>query len=196
MRRPYAVNEKIIMHKKRLFNNRQSNRLQGYDYATPGAYFVTIVSFKRAPLFGKIIIDKVQLSRVGKVVEDCWQEIPFHFPRVMLQDFVVMPNHLHGIIEIKDYPNGVSKGIFVPQKISQKPVTKGPQPHSLSAIIGAFKSATTKHIHRLGLIDQKIIWQRNFYDHIIRDDEDHQQIDKYIQHNPINWQNDQENILH
>ena len=170
-------------------------RLMDYDYSTPGAYFVTIVSYRRFPIFGKIVIDKVPLNQVGRIVEDCWLEIPFHFPFVRLKDYVVMPNHLHGVIEIKYYPNVDSKEIFARRNTSKEPKQSGPQSQSLSAIIGSYKSATTKCVHRLGLTHQKTRWQRNYYEHVIRDDEDYQRIVEYIQLNPVNWEDDQEYIM-
>ena len=106
-----------------------------------------------------------------------------------------MPNHLHGIIDIKYYPNVVTDNVFTTRINSLKNMPKGPQSKSLSAIIGSFKSATTKHVHRLGLIDLKTIWHRNYYEHIIRDNEDLQRIADYIHLNPSNWENDLEYFL-
>lgn len=176
-------------------HNRRSLRLIDYDYATPGAYYVTILSYRRFPIFSKIHTEKVQLSQIGIIVEDCWRKIPYHFPFVRLRDYVIMPNHLHGIIDIKYYPNVVTDNVFTTRINSLKNMPKGPQSKSLSAIIGSFKSATTKHVHRLGLIDLKTIWHRNYYEHIIRDNEDLQRIADYIHLNPSNWENDLEYFL-
>ena len=184
-----------MYERKNESHNRRSLRLIDYDYATPGAYFVTILSYKQMPIFSEIDRDEVQLSQVGLIVEDCWRKIPYHFPFVRVSDYVIMPNHLHGIIKIEHYPNEVSKDDFINQKNKQKHIPKGPQSSSLGAIIGSFKSASTKYVHRLGLTHQKTIWHRNYYEHIIRDDEDYHRIVEYIQLNPSNWVNDQEFVL-
>ena len=190
------------MDEKRISHNRQSNRLQGYDYSSPGYYFVTIVSHNRLPIFGGIISGEVQLNRNGKIVKDCWLEIPKHFQSVTLDEYVIMPNHLHGIVKINENQN-----VWARHKVSSlrrqaspysandqntKPI--GTPSHSLGAIIGSFKSVAAKRIHKAGLIKDQFIWQRNYYEHVIRDDEDYQRIVQYIQFNPINWEEDQEFI--
>lgn len=203
MPRPYAWNENNLLNGKRVFFNRQSNRLQGFDYSSPGSYFVTIVSYQRLPFFGKIISEKIQLNQIGKIVENYWIDVPLHFNCVSIDAFVIMPNHLHGIININEHQLSKKPSCYdsmnqiAPINFSEdhhkRP--KGTIPNSLGAIIGAFKSATTKQVHRLGLTDHRSLWHRNYYEHIIRDDQDYHRIVEYIQLNPSNWANDQEFVL-
>ena len=182
------------MDEKRISHNRQSNRLQGYDYSSPGYYFVTIVSHNRLSIFGEIIQSQILLSRVGKIVEDCWLEIPKHFQHVTLDEYVIMPNHFHSIVNIGKHQRVARHKVSSIRRQAspilsegQASIPKGPPPQSLCAIIGSFKSAATKQVRLLGLSSQKTIWQRNYYEHVIRDDEDYQRIVEYIQFNPINW---------
>jgi len=183
------------MDEKRISHNRQSNRLQGYDYSSPGAYFVTIVSRNRLPIFGGIISGEVHVSRIGKIVKDCWLEIPKHFQSVTLDEYVIMPNHLHGIVIIDEHHRVGARHASPNSTNDKNTKPKGTPIQSLGAIIGSFKSAATKRIHKEGLIKDQFIWQRNYYEHVIRDDEDYLRIVEYIQFNPITWENDQEYIL-
>lgn len=202
MPRPYLVDENNRMDEKRIFYNRQSKRLQGYDYSSPGYYFVTIVSHNRLPIFGEIIQDQIQLSYIGKIVVDCWLEIPKHFQSVTLDEYVVMPNHFHSIVNIIEHQNvgarheasSFRRQASLYSTNDQNPKPKGSPPKSLSAIIGSFKSEATKRIHKAGLIKDQNIWQRNYYEHVIQDDEDYQRIVEYIRFNPINWEADQESV--
>ena len=194
MPRPYVAYEKMLMGNKRIQNNRQSSRLQGYDYSSPGYYFVTIVSNNRLPIFGEILQDQIQLSHIGKIVEDCWLEIPKHFQSVTLDEYVVMPNHFHSIVNIVEYQNVGARHASPYSTNDQNTKSKGTPSQSLGAIIGSFKSAATKRIHKSGLIKDQSIWQRNYYEHVIRDDEDYQRIVDYIVFNPMKWEEDQEFI--
>ncbi len=165
-------------------HHRRSIRLKGYDYSQEGAYFVTIVTWRRDFLFGEIVNGEMILNEHGQIADECWREIPNHFPHVELGAYVIMPNHMHGIILINDdvgarhasplqkTPNGVSKG-------------------SLGAIIGSYKSAVTRLIGRE--LNETGIWQRNYYEHIIRNDNDLQNKTDYIEANPLLWEQDHEN---
>lgn len=168
--------------------------MEGYDYSSPGAYFVTIVSHECKPIFGKIINGQVHYSQIGRIIDRCWNEIPSHFPYVSLDAYVIMPNHLHSIIIIAEYDVFRAKPILQLQELSSKSKLSGPQSQSLGAIVGSFKSAGTKDIHRLGITKQKSIWQRNYYEHIIRNDDDYHCIVEYILANPLNWENDEKHI--
>jgi REP element-mobilizing transposase RayT len=208
-------------------NHRRSIRLKEYDYAQPGAYFVTIVSYQRKILFGQIIAGKMMLNQVGEIVDQTWLDIPKHFPNSCCDNYVIMPNHIHGIIEIFDGPYvnhtqdtneiiyngpvGARHASPQPNQIhninpiindelvgatheSPLPLTQsGPKPKSIGAIIGQFKATVSKQLHQSGVLTQKKIWQRNYYEHIIRDEDDYQQIAEYIELNPINWEYDNEN---
>jgi putative transposase len=192
MPRPYVAQKLIRMDENGMYHNRKSNRLPCYDYATPGAYFITIVSYRRLPIFGEIISGEIQLSQIGEIVEGCWVDIPLHFTDASIDAYVIMPNHLHGIVKINEKRNvGATHASPILTK-GQDSIPIGPPPQSLSAIIGSLKSAATKGIHRAGLMKNQSIWPRNYYEHVIRDDKDYQRIVEYIQFNPINWEDDQE----
>ena len=193
-----------------------SARAQWWDYGWNGAYFVTICTRNREHFFGKIAYGKMQLSPTGIIADILWHEIPHHHPFVELGDFVVMPNHVHGIL-ILDKPDGGIKqdiGAAPPivetghalslQPPGQMPVVPpGQMPNatqpigqnrfqnigktSLSSIIGSYKSAVTKHANRLELEHG---WQTRFHDHIIRKDAEYQRISDYIINNPANWRDD------
>lgn len=172
---------------------RQSIRLKEYDYNRAGAYFVTIVTRQRDGLFGAAVNGEtppgghVVLSDFGAIADECWRAIPEHFPFVELGAYVVMPNHVHGIIVIRDdesAPNGV---------VVQPTITRltGTKRGSLGAIIGSYKSAVSYRINQEH--NAAGIWQRNYYEHIIRDDRDLQRITDYIEANPLRWIDDDEN---
>ena len=171
--------------------HRQSIRLKKYDYAQPGAYFVTVVSQKRMNIFGEIVNGEMHLNQAGKIVEQTWLEIPKHFPNINVDIFIIMPNHIHGIIQIMENAHVGARHASPLQKPQN-----GVKPQSIGAIIGSFKSAVTRQLHQTRIINQENIWQRNYYEHIIRDEADTQQIADYIETNPINWQYDHENIEH
>lgn len=182
------------MDNKSSLHNRRSIRLKGYDYSSPGAYFVTIVTHGRLPILGKLISGEIQLSILGRIIEECWQEIPSHFPLVSLDAYVIMPNHLHGIVNINDdHIETAKNGLPNPIK-NNKSSQNVPQQQSLGAIIGLYKSSATKRIRQRQIYYPNPIWQRNYYEHIIRNEEDYEQIFDYIQANPLNWENDEEFI--
>jgi REP element-mobilizing transposase RayT len=177
-------------------HQRKPIRLKEFDYTQPGAYFVTVVSHRRKNIFGEIIDGEMNLDQAGKIVEKTWQNIPMHFPNTSCEIFVVMPNHIHGIIDINN-DQIVEARHASPLRSknlkSQSVKSDGVKPQSLGAIIGSFKSAVTKQLHQTKIINQEKIWQRNYYEHIIRDEQDYQQIVEYILSNPFNWEFDHEN---
>ncbi len=167
---------------------RRSIRLKEYDYAHAGAYFVTICAYNGESLFSKIIDGKMRLNEWGHVVEDCWNEVPRHFKNIELDAFVVMPNHMHGIIIITD---SVGARHASPLQIPQN--QRRPKPKSLGAILGSFKSAVAKRINKIRATPGTPVWQRNYYEHIIRSDESVNRIREYILANPLTWRLDREN---
>lgn len=179
-------------------HHRRSIRLPGYDYSQAGAYFVTLVAFQRACLFGEIKNGVMQLSPMGQIADEHWRAIPDHFPHVTLGAYVVMPNHVHGIIIIHDgrdtpwrVPTGdVSTGRVPTNNREQfgKPVSG-----SLATIIRQYKSSVTQRIRKE--LDHPWVWQKNYYEHILRNDEDHERIHRYIEANIANWVMDDENPL-
>jgi REP element-mobilizing transposase RayT len=164
---------------------RRSIRLPEYDYSGPGLYFVTICTDGRRCLFGEIVGQRMTLNESGRLVESCWREIPDHFSHIDLDDFVVMPNHLHGIVGIAE-PVGATHG-------SPPGTARGPTHRSLGAIIGTFKTAVAQRINRLRRTTGVSVWQRNYYEHIIRNERALDAIRQYIAENPRRWGEDGEN---
>lgn len=157
-------------------------RLRGYDYASPGAYFVTICTERRVCLFGDVREDQVIFSPAGQVVESWWDSIPQRFPGVMLDERIIMPNHVHGVIEIG----------ACPEAIEGSPLPK------LNEIIRWFKSMSTRD-YILGVQSggwprfPGKLWQERYYDHIVRSDAALERIRAYIEANPSQWHMDEDN---
>ena len=161
---------------------RKSNRLQTYDYSHAGYYFVTICTHNRVNYFGEIDRDQMELSNIGQIAKDCWQHIPEHFENTALDEFVVMPNHIHGII--------ILVGDADLRPLQQQTAERSDM--YLSKIIHGFKSSVSRIIKRRWK-DHIFAWQRSFYDHVIRSDESLDDIRTYIKNNPMNWESDKEN---
>jgi len=164
-------------------HHRRSIRLSGYDYSQAGAYFVTVCAQHRACVFGKIGHDRVDLTDCGRVVATCWQWLGERYPQVDLDEWIVMPNHLHGIIMITD-DIGRGGSRTAPTVITPKP---------LGRLIGAFKTLSTKHVNLMRGIPGVALWQRNYYEHIIRNTDELNHIRRYIADNPLQWAVDREN---
>ncbi|MBI2059373.1 MAG: transposase [Nitrospirae bacterium] len=175
---------------------RRSVRLQGYDYAQSGAYFVTMCAQGRECLFGDVVDGDIVLNDAGRITERCWLAIPAHFPHVQLDVFVVMPNHLHGVLLIYDIPaaSAVSVGA---KNISplQSDKSAGQRPRGTSKTIGSvirgFKIGVTKWFRQNTSIH--MVWQRNYYEHVVRNDDELNRIREYIVNNPAQWEMDLEN---
>jgi putative transposase len=187
-------------------HHRQSIRLRGYDYTQAGAYFVTIVVRDRECLLGDIIGDEMRLNDYGRVVAAEWQKLPVRFPHVTTDASIVMPNHLHGIIVIggrrgeasaagqtgqHDMPGGgfapTPRGDASPRRPS------GTIPGSLGAIVQNFKSTSTRQVNALRRTSGLPLWQRNYFERIIRDERELNRIREYIINNPLKWALDAEN---
>jgi len=164
--------------------NRRSIRLKGYDYSQNGGYFITICTANRLCLFGEIIDGEMVLNEFGNIVDKCWLEIPKHHPSVRLEEYIIMPNHIHGILVIHD-DIGVQN--FEPLRIENK--FQKIIPHSIGSIIRGFKIGVTKYFRQN--TDIYNVWQRNYYEQIIKDDISFDTICKYIINNPINWEVDE-----
>ena len=186
-------------------HHRRSVRLQGYDYSQVGAYFVTIVTWQREFLFGDIVYKEMMLSPYGEIVQKWWNEIPVHFPNVETGAFVIMPNHVHGIIFIVEGRRGT---VSVPRDYGENTILQnnhvvgitqgGKTPPlrkpTLGQIVAYFKYQSTKEMNRIentGTVTK--FWQRNYYEHIIRNDKDLQNKTDYIESNPHLWDEDDEN---
>ncbi len=166
--------------------HRRSIRLKGYDYSQPGAYFITICTYQNHSLFGKIVDGKVQLNDLGRVVQFTWDDLVNHVENIELGPFVIMPNHIHGIIQIIE-PN-VGAG-SEPARTAPAPTTSSSQT-PLSEIVRQFKTFSARRINTLRNSTDKPVWQRNYYEHIIRNDQSFQKIGEYILTNPVQWEND------
>ena len=167
---------------------RKKNRLEDYDYSQEGYYFVTICTKNREECFGKIDNGKIILNRIGNIVKERWLWLSEQYQYVKLDEYIIMPNHLHGIVII-DSSNIVKTVVGTGLDLSLQQKTKT---LSLSNLIGAFKTTSSISIHESGFNDFQ--WQRSFYDHIIRNEKSLFNIQKYIQENPAKWELDRNNI--
>lgn len=178
-------------------HHRRSIRLKGYDYSQAGAYFVTIVTWQREFLFGEIQNGEMKLNKIGKIVEWGWSNLPERFPYIELGASVVMPNHFHGILWIHEPVGATQSGKTraQPENPEGSPLPRGPKPASLGAIIAQFKSRATKRIWKIPELNNMPVWQRNYHEHIIRDEKDLKNKTDYIEANPILWGEDNENPI-
>lgn len=174
-----------------------SARLQTCDYGSNGAYFITICTQKRECYFGEIINGEMYLNEIGKLAEQYWIEIPNHFPFVELDNFVVMPNHVHGIIIINKMNNNVeTRHCFVSTDETNHNKTIGQNrfqnqgKNTISSIIGSYKSIVTKMSRN---IHADFGWQSRFHDHVIRNARSFENIQNYILENPEKWDDDEFN---
>jgi REP element-mobilizing transposase RayT len=153
-----------------------------------GGYFVTVCAHQRHTLFGFMQDQEIRLSRMGQVVLDCWNTLPDHHQHIATDAFVIMPNHVHGILIIGDVPGTGAAGR------APTPRAFGPGDHgSLSTIVRSFKSASARQINLLRGTPGAPVWQRNYYEHVVRNEEDLLAIQQYILDNPARWAEDEEN---
>ncbi len=171
--------------------HRRSIRLKGFDYTQPGSYFVTIVSYRRLSIFGKIIDGVMHLNAWGKIANAEWLKTAEIRREIALDEFIVMPNHFHAIVNIVDCGNGL---VGATGRSPLRPGTpRGPANKSLSSLIAGYKSAVTTRINQLRGTPGAPVWQRNFHEHIIRNPDELSRIRKYIRNNPMQWETDDEN---
>jgi REP element-mobilizing transposase RayT len=178
-----------------------SARLASWDYGSNAAYFITICTHGRAHAFGEVVDGEVRLTALGQAAWDCWYAIPEHFPFVLLDEFVAMPNHVHGIVIIdKPLPAGVDAADaadvvetqnFASLPRHRRPVSDnqpknrfGPQSQNLASIVRGFKIGVTKYARQHQI---EFAWQARYYDHIVRNAADYQRIRTYIVENPKKW---------
>lgn len=178
-------------------HHRRSYRLQGYDYSAPGAYFITLCTYQRQCLFGDIIDGQMQPNDFGQIVAEEWQKSSDIRQEIELDEWVLMPNHFHGIVWITspDSPMDVGAHRRAPLRTQSHPHQSAGiaerKPKSLSSLVAGFKAITTKRINQLRNAPGTPVWQRNYYDHIIRNQDALQTIQQYVQTNPQKWQIDQ-----
>jgi putative transposase len=210
--------------------NRKSIRIKGYDYSQNGAYFVTICTHNKLCLFGQVESGKMVLNALGLLIESIWRQIPSHYRTVLIDEFVVMPNHIHGIIRLQDRreqlgvmnhsptqmahdsnvgallgvinhaPTQIDANVgaqFIAPQINPAaqfiaPKTREAQP-TLGEVVRAFKARASQASKTICAVDSKILWQRNYYEHVVRNEPDLQVIREYINNNPKQWHLDKEN---
>ena len=185
------------------YGRRRSIRLKDYDYSQSGLYFITICTANKYCLLGTDSEYSVNLSNIGEIARDCWLEIPSHFNNAKLDEFVVMPNHIHGIIVLTDNEEKRAEN-FQPLQSHKQNV--GVQyieptlphnrfqhitPKSLGSIIRSYKAAVTRQCHKDKICE--IVWQKNYYERIIRSEKELNCLREYIANNPQNWSLDREN---
>jgi REP element-mobilizing transposase RayT len=178
--------------------NRKSNRLTGHDCSQPGKYFVTMCTKDQEPLFGAIENGKMRVNGAGRIAVKCWEEMPKHFRVIQLDEFVVMPDHLHGIVVI------VSRNWRTNASMLGGAIQESPRPEQdncamrrrmlLPMMIGRFKQNSAKQINIVRGTPGIPVWQRGYFDHIIRDNESLARIRDHIIKNPRCWEMHRENI--
>jgi putative transposase len=171
-------------------HHNRSIRLQGYDYSKDGLYFITICLQNRLHLFGDVVDGNMVFTDAGSIAIQCWMDIPKHFPNTILHQYIIMPNHVHGIIQIL---NNASDNITNKINLFQKII-----PRSIGSIVRGFKIGVTKWFRNKFPNEfprERKIWQRNYYEHIIRNEKSFERISNYISNNPMNWKNDKYNKL-
>jgi len=199
-------------------HHRRSIRLEEYDYASPGYYYVTICVQDRECVLGKIVNGKMRLNEWGNIVRDCWQWLEKQYPHVKLDEFVIMPNHMHGIIIIEtDNPRrgevapsapdihetNRRGGVTLPTNDAPEKTRRGAvtaplhqqNNPTLGQIVAYFKYQSTKQINQLRHTPGVKFWQRNYYEHIIRNDQELFAIRNYIRNNPLKWELDRDNPI-
>ncbi len=176
--------------------NRRSIRLKGYDYSQVGAYFLTVCAQDRACLFGDVVNGEMRLNECGNIVACTWHDLVNHVSGIALDAFVVMRNHVHGVVIITDGPNVVAVGAGS-EPAPTEPASTGPAPtskrHGLPEIVRQFKTFSARRINTLRGTPGMPVWQRNYYEHIIRNEESLLRIRQYIADNPTGWEMDREN---
>jgi putative transposase len=180
-------------------HTRRSIRLPGYDYSKPGAYFVTICVQNRECLLGEIENKTVRLNEFGTIVRETWEWLANHYPYIRLDEFVVMPNHFHGILWIQDVScRGGSRTASTKKQDDENsieiPANNATKIKPVGRIIGAFKTVSSKQINIRRKLPGVSFWQRDFYDHIGRDENELVRIRQYIRKNPEIWDSDGENV--
>ncbi|HEY0070175.1 MAG TPA: transposase [Chloroflexia bacterium] len=173
--------------------HRRSIRLRDHDYAA-GVYFVTICAAKNMCLFGEVVGGRVRLNEVGRAVAEEWVWTGFVREYVVLDAFVVMPNHVHGIVTLwfdKDTDTIRDLG----ESTTHHRKFGGLEARTLAGVVGAFKAAATRYVNRMYGTPGESLWHRNYYEHIIRNEDDLERIREYIRNNPLNWDKDEHNLV-
>jgi len=172
---------------------RRTLRLKGYDYSQAGAYFVTICVHGRKCLFGDVIMSEMKVNELGRIVQAAWDDLPVHYPHVAMGAFVVMPNHVHGVVVLRGDDERVGAG-FVRAGLKPAPTatarTSAGVRHGLPEVVRGFKTFSARRINEFRKTAGVPVWQRNYYEHVIRDEADYNRIAEYIGNNPRQWAED------
>ena len=175
---------------------RRSIRLPGHDYGSPGAYFVTICTAQRRHLFGEVVDEDVRLSPLGRMADACLRNVRMHSAGVKVVSHVVMPNHLHAILAFRDRERrGVQ--LNAPTSLPKRPRPSrlaeiSPRRDSLGVVVRTYKAAVTTSARNAGF--GAPIWQRGYYERVIRSDVELERLVAYTEENPLGWDRDEENI--
>jgi putative transposase len=180
------------MTTNRAKHHRRSIRLPAYDYASPGAYFVTICVRGGECLLGEVVDGEMRLNDWGRIASECWQAIPDHFDHIEPDAFVIMPNYVHGIIAIADTVGAQHAApLPPPDPAPLRLLRTNVSGRSVGAIVRSYKSAVTKRINQLRDIPGVPFWQRNYWEHVVRNEASLNRIREYIENNPACWAQDQ-----
>lgn len=197
---PQSTEQKFLSHTfHKKLPNRKLNRLSSYDYSQPGAYFITICVKNRERVFGEIKNGKMILNEMGEITKKCWMEIPLHFPHILLDEYIIMPDHIHGILMINDEfnikndinnnPNHDADSNDIPwQSKFSRSISSAIRGFKIGAIV---RNKNFCSVHENGFANFQ--WHKSFYDRIIRNEDELNRIRQYIQNNPIKWISNQEN---
>lgn len=161
-------------------HHRRSIRLKDYDYSSDGYYFITICTYNKEQLFGHIENNEMILNAYGEITLQTWDDLPEHYPNATLDEFIIMPNHIHCILVLID--DGVGAGL--------KPAPTEKR-YGLSEIIRGLKTFSARKINEIRDTTGIPVWQRNYYEHIVRDEKELENIRNYIISNPTNWKDDE-----
>jgi REP element-mobilizing transposase RayT len=173
-------------------NSRRTIRLAGYDYRASGGYFVTLCTEKKRSVFGKVDEGIMRLNPYGDIVERCWRALPAHFAHVVLDEFIIMPNHFHGILFFRRGNEGTPEACPYDQPQVRK--FGESQVGTLSVVVGQMKMRVTQAVNAYRAergLAKATVWQRNYYERIIRDENELNEIRRYIIENPLNWLTDE-----
>ncbi len=176
-------------------HHRRSIRVLGYDYSSEGWYCVTICVENKKCMFGNIEQNNMILNHIGKIIDYHWRKLPIHFKNIELDQYQIMPNHFHGIIHIMvgaKHSGAADTTTCLNANDNASPLQMpcGTKRGSLGAIIQNFKSVTSRKINKINKTRSTHVWQRNYWEHIIRDEKDLNRIRKYIFENPLKWTDD------
>ena len=176
------------------WRNRRSIRLQEYDYSQPGVYYTTVCTRDRECLFGNVLDGQMPLNEAGQIIQSVWNGLPQFYEGIELDVFIIMPNHVHGVIVLRAVVGAIHESPLQSIRESSAPIPITDRRQMLlSKVIGRFKMVSAKRINGLRQSRGSALWQRNYYEHIVRGDESLKRIRQYIIDNPAQWESDREN---